>query len=156
RPRAAPSAGARRRRAAGDAAARGGPPAPERCQPARLVRPDPRPRPAAAQPPRLGDPACRPCRAARLRCDPRSSRVRAGERMPAGEAIVVLVTAGSEDEAATIGRTLVAERLAACVNVVGPMRSIYRWQGAIEDAREWLLVVKARAADLAALEDRIR
>jgi periplasmic divalent cation tolerance protein len=76
--------------------------------------------------------------------------------MTAGEAIVVLVTAGSEDEAARIGRALVTERLAACVNVVGPIRSIYRWQDAVEDAREWLLVAKARAADLAALEARVR
>jgi periplasmic divalent cation tolerance protein len=76
--------------------------------------------------------------------------------MTAGEAIVVLVTAGSEDEAARIGGALVTERLAACVNVVGPIRSIYRWQGAVEDAREWLLVAKARATDLAALEARVR
>jgi periplasmic divalent cation tolerance protein len=73
-----------------------------------------------------------------------------------GPAIVVLVTAGSADEAARIGRTLVEERLAACVNVVGPIRSIYRWQGAIEEAAEHLLVVKARAVDLAALDARIR
>ena len=76
--------------------------------------------------------------------------------MTAAEAIVVLVTAGSEDEAARIGHALVSERLAACVNVVGPMRSIYRWEGAVEDATEWLLVVKARAADLAALDARVR
>jgi periplasmic divalent cation tolerance protein len=72
------------------------------------------------------------------------------------EAVVVLVTAGSADEGARIGRTLVEERLAACVNVVGPMRSIYRWEGAVEDAEEWLLVLKARAADFAALEARVR
>jgi periplasmic divalent cation tolerance protein len=76
--------------------------------------------------------------------------------MKPADAIVVLSTAGSEDEAARIGRALVAERLAACVNVVGPIRSIYRWEGAVEDGREWLLVVKARAADLAGLEARIR
>jgi periplasmic divalent cation tolerance protein len=72
------------------------------------------------------------------------------------EAVVVLVTAGSEDEAARIAHAVVAERLAACVNVVGPIRSIYRWQDAVEDAREWLMVVKARAADVAALAARIR
>jgi len=76
--------------------------------------------------------------------------------MNAKEAVVVLVTAGSEDEAARIAHAVVGERLAACVNVVGPIRSIYRWQDAVEDAREWLLIVKARAADLASLEARIR
>jgi periplasmic divalent cation tolerance protein len=74
----------------------------------------------------------------------------------ASEAVVVLATAGSEEEAARIARALVDERLAACVNVVGPMRSIYRWQGAVDDAREWLMIAKARAADVAALDTRIR
>jgi periplasmic divalent cation tolerance protein len=72
------------------------------------------------------------------------------------DAVVVLVTAGDADEAARIGRALVAERLAACVNVVGPVRSIYRWQGAVEEATEHLLVVKARRADAAALDARVR
>jgi periplasmic divalent cation tolerance protein len=76
--------------------------------------------------------------------------------MTPADAIVVLVTAASEEEGARIGRTLVEERLAACVNVVGPIRSIYRWEGAVEDAAEWLLVVKARASDLAVLEARVR
>ena len=70
--------------------------------------------------------------------------------------VVVLVTAESADEAAGIGRTLVEERLAACANVVGPIRSIYRWKGAIEDAEEHLILLKARAADVAALEVRVR
>jgi periplasmic divalent cation tolerance protein len=72
------------------------------------------------------------------------------------DAVVVLVTAGSADEAARIGRTLVDERLAACVNVVGPIRSIYRWEGAVEEAAEHLLVIKARRADLGALDARVR
>jgi len=76
--------------------------------------------------------------------------------MSPAEAIVVLVTAGSEEEGARIGHALVAERLVACVNVVGPIRSIYRWEGAVEDASEWLLVLKARAADFAAVEARVR
>jgi periplasmic divalent cation tolerance protein len=70
--------------------------------------------------------------------------------------LVILVTAGSRDEAVGIGRTLVTDRLAACVNVAGPIRSIYRWQEAVEEADEWLLIVKARAADLPALEARVR
>ncbi len=76
--------------------------------------------------------------------------------MTPAEAVVVLVTAGSRDEAARIGTALVTERLAACVNVIGPIRSIYRWEGAVEEADEWQLVVKARAADFGALEARVR
>jgi periplasmic divalent cation tolerance protein len=72
------------------------------------------------------------------------------------EFVVVLVTAGSSEEAARIGQTLVAERLAACANVVGPIRSIYRWQGAIEDAAEHLLLLKARARDVTVLGERVR
>jgi periplasmic divalent cation tolerance protein len=74
----------------------------------------------------------------------------------ADEFVVVLVTAGGAEEAQRIGRALVAEQLAGCVNVVGPIRSIYRWQGAVEEAEERLLIIKARAADLAALEARVR
>jgi len=72
------------------------------------------------------------------------------------EFVVVLVTAGTADEAAAIGRPPVESRLAACANVIGPIRSIYRWQDAIEDAPEHLLLLKARAADLAALEAAVR
>jgi periplasmic divalent cation tolerance protein len=72
------------------------------------------------------------------------------------EFVVVLVTAGSAEEAARIGRTLVEDRLVACANVVGPIRSLYRWQGAIEDAPEHLLLLKARAADVPVLEARVR
>ena len=70
--------------------------------------------------------------------------------------VVVLVTAGDADEAARLGRTLVEERLAACANVVGPIRSIYRWEGKVEDAPEHLLLLKARAADLAVVDARVR
>jgi periplasmic divalent cation tolerance protein len=76
--------------------------------------------------------------------------------MTAADAVVVLVTAGSREEAGRIGTALVAERLAACVNLIGPIRSIYRWQGSIEEADEWQLVIKARAADLSALEARVK
>lgn len=56
--------------------------------------------------------------------------------------IVVLSTCGAEDEAARIARGLVEQGVAACVNIVPNIRSIYRWQGKIEDDSEWLLVVK--------------
>ena len=76
--------------------------------------------------------------------------------MSPDEFVVVMVTASSADEAAHIGRVLVEDRLAACANVIGPIRSIYRWEGAVEDAAEHLLVIKARAADFTALETRVR
>jgi periplasmic divalent cation tolerance protein len=72
------------------------------------------------------------------------------------EFVVVLVTASSADEAVNIASALVEERLAACANVVGPIRSIYRWQEAVEDAEEHLLVIKARAVDFSAVEERVR
>ncbi len=58
---------------------------------------------------------------------------------------IVLSTAGSREEALKIGRALVEGELAACVNVVGPIRSLYRWKGAMEEAEEFLLVVKTTA-----------
>jgi periplasmic divalent cation tolerance protein len=76
--------------------------------------------------------------------------------MSTPEFVVVLVTASSAEEGARLGRALVEERLAACANVIGPIRSIYRWQGAVEEAEERLVVLKARAADVPALETRVR
>jgi periplasmic divalent cation tolerance protein len=60
--------------------------------------------------------------------------------------IVVVSTCASEEEAERIARLLVEERLAACVNIIPGVRSIYRWQGAVESAGEWLLVVKSTRA----------
>jgi periplasmic divalent cation tolerance protein len=62
--------------------------------------------------------------------------------------MVVLTTVGNEDDAARLARALVERRLVACVNVVPGVRSIYRWQGAIQDDRELLLLVKTTAARL--------
>ena len=72
------------------------------------------------------------------------------------EAIVVLTTAGSKDEALTIGRALVERRLAACVNVAGPIESVYRWKGEVEQAQEWLLIVKTTPAMFSAVRDAVR
>ena len=72
------------------------------------------------------------------------------------EFVVVLVTTSSAEEGARLGRALVEERLAACANVIGPIRSIYRWEGAVEEADEHLVVLKARGADVSALETRVR
>jgi periplasmic divalent cation tolerance protein len=60
--------------------------------------------------------------------------------------ILVLTTAGSKDEARKIGRALMDRLLAACVNIVPQVTSIYRWEGEIEEAEEWLLMVKTTRA----------
>ncbi len=62
----------------------------------------------------------------------------------ASEYAVVLTTAGSREQAGTLARSLVERRLAACVSIVGPVRSVYRWKGAIADDEEHLLIVKTR------------
>jgi periplasmic divalent cation tolerance protein len=69
---------------------------------------------------------------------------------------LIFATASSEEQAVSIARTLVAEQLAACVNIVGPMRSIYRWRDAIEDDNEHLLIIKTRATLYVKVEKRIR
>jgi periplasmic divalent cation tolerance protein len=56
--------------------------------------------------------------------------------------ILVLTTAGSKEEARKLGRMLVERLLAACVNIVPQITSVYRWEGEIEEAEEWLLIVK--------------
>jgi periplasmic divalent cation tolerance protein len=60
--------------------------------------------------------------------------------------IVVLSTCGSVEEAEKIARLLVERQLAACVNVLAGLQSIYRWEGAVESAAEWLLVIKSSRA----------
>jgi periplasmic divalent cation tolerance protein len=70
--------------------------------------------------------------------------------------VVILVTAGSESEAETIARALIEERLAACVNVISPIRSLYRWEGKVTDDREWLLLIKTRAERFSAVEARVK
>ena len=72
------------------------------------------------------------------------------------DAIVIFVTAGSEAEAETIAKMLVAEQLAACVNILSPIRSIYRWEGKLADDREWLLVIKTRAERFSSVEARVK
>jgi periplasmic divalent cation tolerance protein len=75
--------------------------------------------------------------------------------MHASEARIVLVTAGNEQQAQSIARRLVDDRLAACVNIVGPIRSVYRWGDAVEDEPEFLLLIKTRASLLGRLERRV-
>jgi periplasmic divalent cation tolerance protein len=69
---------------------------------------------------------------------------------------IVLTTIGADTDATVLARTLVDERLAACVNVIGPIVSIYRWNGTVEQEREQQLVIKTIPARLAALEARVR
>jgi periplasmic divalent cation tolerance protein len=65
--------------------------------------------------------------------------------------IVVLSTCSSEDEATKLASLLVELRLAACVSVVPRIRSHYRWQGKVENAEEWLLIMKSSRERFAAL-----
>src|SRR5579884_876353 len=69
---------------------------------------------------------------------------------------VVITTCGTEEEAQKIARELLERRLAACVNIISPIQSIYRWQGKVESATEWLLLIKTTAEQFAALRDAIR
>src|SRR5438270_13189346 len=68
---------------------------------------------------------------------------------------IVLSTAGSEDEARKIARGLVERRLAACVNIVPKIESIYRWQGKVESTQEWLMIIKTTAAQFDAVRNAI-
>ena len=72
------------------------------------------------------------------------------------EALFVYTTAGSLEEADRIGRALVAERLAACANILPGMRSIYWWQGKIEEAGEAVLVLKTVRQNLDRLTARVK
>jgi len=69
---------------------------------------------------------------------------------------IVLTTCGSQEEADKIAQHLVESRLAACVNVIPRIKSIYRWRGKIESAQEWLLLVKTTADKFAQVRDAIR
>jgi periplasmic divalent cation tolerance protein len=70
--------------------------------------------------------------------------------------ILVLTTAGSKDEARKIGRALVERLLAACVNIVPHVGSIYRWEGEVEEAEEWLLIVKTTQTAFERVRDAIQ
>jgi periplasmic divalent cation tolerance protein len=72
------------------------------------------------------------------------------------EPIVVFVTCGSEEEALKIANVLIEEHLAACVNLVSPIRSIYRWEGKIWDEKEWLLIIKTQKQRFGELEKKVK
>jgi periplasmic divalent cation tolerance protein len=68
---------------------------------------------------------------------------------------IALCTAGSEDEARKIANHLVEQRLAACVNIIPRIESIYRWHGKVESSAEWLLLIKSSADRFPAVRDAI-
>lgn len=70
--------------------------------------------------------------------------------------IVILSTCGSAEEAELVARTLLQEQLAACVNIVQGVRSLYRWKGAIEDSQEWLLIIKTRRDLVPGISEALR
>jgi periplasmic divalent cation tolerance protein len=72
------------------------------------------------------------------------------------DALIVYVTAPNEDEAAKIATCLVEERLAGCVNIIKDMRSIYSWQGKIEDEKEVLMIVKTRTGLFGSLQAKVK
>lgn len=72
------------------------------------------------------------------------------------EYVIVLTTLPSGADAAALARTLVAERLAACVNVHQEMGSIYRWDGAVAEETERQMVIKTSRAQVGALWERVR
>jgi periplasmic divalent cation tolerance protein len=75
---------------------------------------------------------------------------------PASTVSIVLTTLGADEDAAAIARTLIDERLAACVNILPPMTSVYRWQGKVEQDREQQMVIKTASDRVADLQGRLR
>lgn len=72
------------------------------------------------------------------------------------DARIVLTTAGSPQEAEKIARTLVERRLAACVNIVPQIQSVYRWKDKVEQETEWLLIIKTRLNAFEPVRDAIK
>ena len=72
------------------------------------------------------------------------------------EAVFAYITVASREEADRLAATLVEERLAACANLIDGMRSVYRWQGSIEQATETVVIAKTRPDLLDPLTDRVR
>lgn len=77
-------------------------------------------------------------------------------QMQTNEARIVLTTAGSAEEARSLAQALVERRLAACVNIIPQIESVYRWQGKVEKATEWLLMIKTQAQAFDRVRDAIQ
>ena len=71
------------------------------------------------------------------------------------EYVQVITAVGSKEEGQQIARTLVEESLAACVQIIGPITSVYRWQGIVEESEEWLCLIKSTRARYAEIEATI-
>jgi periplasmic divalent cation tolerance protein len=86
--------------------------------------------------------------------DPRTSQIVSSstDRSP----VIILTTLAATTDAAALARVLVSDRLAACVNVLPPMTSLYRWKGAVEEEIERQLVIKTTSDRVAAIEARFR
>jgi periplasmic divalent cation tolerance protein len=72
------------------------------------------------------------------------------------EVVLILTTVPDDERAEPLARTLIEERLAACVNLHAPMTSIYRWKGAVDRDAERQLIIKTTRARVPALEARIK
>ncbi len=72
------------------------------------------------------------------------------------EYVQVLTAVGTKEEAQQIARALVEHSLAACVQIIGPISSSYRWQSAVEESEEWLCLIKSTRARYAQIEAMIR
>lgn len=70
--------------------------------------------------------------------------------------VQVMTTTDSEEEALRLGNLITDGRLAACVQIVGPIRSLYWWDGKVQDEREWQLLCKTTTEALPALEQAIK
>jgi periplasmic divalent cation tolerance protein len=70
--------------------------------------------------------------------------------------MAVLITAPKEEEAVNIAKTLLEEKLAGCINIIRNVRSIYFWQGKIEDDSEVLMIVKTKADLFDKLSERVK
>jgi len=69
---------------------------------------------------------------------------------------VVFITSGSDEEAKRLARVLVEEKLAACVNIISGVDSLYWWKGRIESSREWMLVVKTQGKMVKKVVKRVK
>jgi len=69
---------------------------------------------------------------------------------------IILTTAGSQEEARKLAHALVERRLAACVNIVPRIESVYRWQGKVDAAEEWLLLIKTQAEFFERVRDAVK
>ena len=69
---------------------------------------------------------------------------------------IIFTTAGSQEEASKIAHALVERRLAACVNIVQRIEAVYRWQGKVETAEEWLLLIKTQADLFERVRDAVK